>query len=135
MAAVYATEADWDGTAPDNAANLIRAAHALVRKATRGVVYAVDADGRATDTVKADAMRDAVLAQAAAWAAADIDPTSLTALSDEMVSSVSLGGGSVNFTSQGAAQERAQATRTLSPVAEDHLASAGLLTRSVMVYG
>lgn len=83
MTLIYATDADLlermrqddpNAELPSNAGRLLRAASYVVRRYTRSAVYAVDDDGYPSDPRVRAGFRDATTAQAAALAAAGIDP-------------------------------------------------------------
>lgn len=141
---VHATEAQlaaepW-GVSAGNAGVLLRAASRLVDGALVTAVYAVDADGRATDPKVTQALADATCAQAAAWAALGIDPAKGAADDGGTapVASKSIGSASIAYDRSGAqlaAQARAQAATELAPEAWHILAAAGLLTGRVWVHG
>ena len=144
MPAVYATEqqlAEWSGqAAPDNATVLLRAASRLVDSALLTAVYATDVDGLPTDTKVAGALRDAVCAQAATWAALGVDPTTggVDVASSAAVVRKSLDTATIEYdrnATAATASARQQAARELTDEAAQHLASAGLLNGRVWVYG
>ena len=130
---VYATPeelAAWTGTdAPTNAVQLLRSASLLVRRETKTAVYWTDTTGLPTDTALVTALRDATTAQAAAWAAAGIDPTGGAATVTGLPKSSSIGSGSIDFgTREGSDTDRAALADQLAPDAAQILADAGLLS-------
>ena len=136
---VYATAEDlttWTGTAaPDNAAQLLRSASGMVRHATRAALYDTTPAGLPSDPDVADAMRDATCAQAAAWAALDVDPTSGPAGVAGQVQSSSILSGSVTYAQREGADADKVATLTgLVPDAVMVLEQAGLLDGAPVVY-
>lgn len=129
----------WSVT-PDNAAVLLRAASRMVDGALLTAVYDVDTDGRATGSDVLDVLRDATCAQAAAWSALGIDPLVGPAgdSGPAVVASKSIGSGSISYDRSGAAiaaQARAQAATILAPEAWSILATSGLLSGRVQLYG
>ena len=135
MPLVYATSGDlttWTGTtAPANADRLLRAASILVRNATRAALYDVDQAGKPSDADVLTAFRDATCAQAAMWAAADIDPSEGgVGVAEPAVVSKSMGGRSIQYADLSGSvtvqQDRAKAARELCAEAVAILADAGL---------
>lgn len=130
----YATVDDltvWTGqVAPDNAVQLLRSASGLVRRSTVTAVYTVTPSGAPSNPDVADAFRDATCAQAAAWAAAGIDPVGGAAgvASERVPTSSSIGGASVTYGTTGdAAAARTAALTELCDEAAYLLAEAGML--------
>ena len=137
----YATALDvenaYGGLPPDNAEALRVAAHALIARATRGAVYSVDGDWRATDPAVITAFQTAVVEQVKFWSSSGVDPTIPTPTSaPRVVKSTNLGGGSLTYAdAETRAAERAQLGQTLAPLAVAALESASLTVRGVVVYG
>jgi hypothetical protein len=139
---IYATPADlaappWSSN-PTNAAALLRAASGLVTAATRGAVYAVDADGMPTAPLIVTAFRDAVCSQAVTWAALGIDPAAvgIETGTGRVVASKGLGSASVSYAgADAAAARRVQVATSLTAEALGILEAAGLLNRTVQVLG
>ena len=107
----------------------LRSASILVRRETRAARYDTDSAGKPSDPDVSQAFTDATCAQAAAWIAAGIDPTSSGAVHDQQVASKSMGGRSISLTTAPAevlAKRFALATQ-LCDEARDILANAGLL--------
>lgn len=130
---VYATPADlqtWTGTAPPaNAEQLLRSASLLVRRDTKTALYSTDDTGLPTDSDLAQALKDATTAQAAAWAAANVDPTAGPATVTGTPKSSSIGSGSIDLGQRdGLDTDRAAITDRLVPDAAQILADAGLLS-------
>lgn len=138
---VYATDedlTDWTSQpAPDNADVLLRSASLLVGEATITARYKTDSDGYPSVKTVRGAFRDAVCAQAAAWAAAGIDPT--TAGLDKgqgPVSAKSIGSASLSYAgAENTAASRVDAIYALVPDARRILAAEGLLAGRAWVYG
>jgi hypothetical protein len=134
----YATPADlgvWldPDPAPANANRLLRSASGLVRNATAGARYAVDADGLPTDPRIATAFLEATLAQAEAWAANGIDPTKGVAQLKRTVQSKSADGRSVTYADNGgrAALEALASGTELVGQARSILSNAGLISNRI----
>lgn len=133
----YATTFDlttWTGEdEPPKAAQLLRSASFVIRRATRSAIYDVDELGHPSDPKLRTAFRDATCAQAAGWAAAGIDPTGgPAAVAPPPVSQKAIGTATIQYDTAAAAsvtaqQARAQALRDLHPDAEAILSDAGLL--------
>lgn len=89
----------WTGTtAPANATLLLRTASYAVREATETAYYAADpVTGLPTDTKTLGAFRDATCAQAAALAAADIDPTFGGTLEPGVQTSIGIGSARITY--------------------------------------
>jgi len=129
---IYATSADlatWTGAAPPTtAAALLRMASMLVRTATVCAVYDVDETGLPADAATADAMRDATCAQAATWAALDIDPNLGIAADNGAVAAKELGTAKIQYaTYEIHAKARAAAASALCPEAIAILVDADLI--------
>ena len=135
---VHATPEDldvWTGEVPPaNAAGLLRSASLLVDRTIITATYVVDGDGRATDSTILGALRDATCAQAAAWAAAGIDPAAGVPGAMRQVRRKSLGSGTVEY-EPGASQAAVEALGGLTPDAVQILAHAGLMSGAVWLYG
>ena len=137
---VYATESDllnWTGQAPPaNAVSLLRAASSLVEDAAMLTTYRTNADGTPSHGPTATAFMEATCAQAAFWAANDLDPAAggLDEQGKRIASSKSIKGASVSYDAADAAaskQARVQALTTLSHTAWTILRNAGLITAVV----
>lgn len=128
----YATLSDWegsdftDGPVPGDALKLIARASLAVDGLLLTAVYDTDDEGYPTAPAIVEALREATLAQAAFW----VETGDSTGASDSggsmSIGSVSLGGSRAPVTT---AVER-EASRK-SPVAEQILANAGLISRIV----
>ncbi|GAB2457572.1 hypothetical protein [Xylanimonas ulmi] len=130
------TEGQWLPEVPDNAAALLRAASALLRRATNAAIYPVDDEYRPTDPALIDGFRDIVCAQVAAWVGAGIDPVAVqTGAAGGVVASKGMGGKSISFAgADQAAAARVWAATHLGVEAQDILD--GLpLTLTVQVIG
>ena len=129
---IYATSAElttWLGVAvPANAADLLRSASLLVRRATLTAIYDVDAaTSLPTDADLVTALREATCSQVATWIALAIDPVKGFAEGGKIVSAKSLGSGSIQYAvDTNIVQARADAARYLSQDALLILAQAGL---------
>lgn len=137
---VYATSADltkWTGTtAPDNADQLLRTASLAVRNATKTARYDVDTDGLPTDADTLQAFKDATCAQAAALAAAKVDPAAGGVLKAGVATSKSVGSASIGYADSAAAAAAKQALLTsLCPDAASILTQAGLVTVAPWTFG
>ena len=126
MPVVYAkpsdlTDGEWLTEVPANAAVLLRAASALVRKATRTWVYPIGDDGLPSDPVIVAAFRDATCAQTVAWTSSGINPT---AQGVGVVASKSMGGRSITYAAQDAVA-RAQLVSNLCDEAVQILTDTG----------
>lgn len=137
---VYATPEDLTGApwnvAADNAHRLLRAASALVRTATRSARYATTADGLPTAPDVVEAFRDATCAQAAAWHAAGIDPTTPASASSRVAQSKSIGSASITYADAAQVAAARHGERdALAPEVALILDAAGLLAWRPVVYG
>ena len=138
---IYATTAElqeWlDGEAlPANAASLLRSASLMVRSETMTAVYDTDDQGKPTDTATAEAFRDATCAQAQAWAAMGIKPTTAGVPQAAPVRSKKLASGGIEYdtsvnSSVAAFQAKQQAAKTLCAESWMILQQAGLMPGSV----
>lgn len=130
---VYATSAQlatWTGeAAPANADLLLRSASILVALAAGQNLY-----GAAPSGSTAEALRDATTAQAAAWIALGVTPTSGGALTEAPVKRSSIGTGTVERDTALLAQARADAVAELVDEARAILAAAGLLLLDLPVW-
>lgn len=119
---------------PPKARKLIRAASALVTEAISGAVYSTNPLGLPTAPGVLQAVRDATCEQAAAWAAANIDPTAGAASLKPIPTTKALAGASVSYGQsadiQAALVELAEG-KTLIPSAWAILANAGLISSRV----
>jgi hypothetical protein len=140
---VYATEDDlstWlDGDPPVNAAQLLRSASLMIRRATNLARYDVDLAGKPADPELVAAFRDATCAQVSAWAAAGIVPGAAGLDQSSVISAKSIADVSVNYDTSLAAsvtafQARQQIASGLTDEAVTILADAGLLAGGPMVY-
>lgn len=130
--------ATWTGgTAPANAAALLRSCSALVLDATEGAYYDVDdATGLATDTQILEAMRDATCIQAAAWDALKIDPATGGVLVSNVKQSKKIGSASITYAdTAAAAAARAHAYKNLVPDAVRKLQQNNLLGTTPWAFG
>ncbi len=138
---VYATTDDlatWTGSAPPaNGEQLLRSASLLVRRNTVAAVYDVDEDGAPTDADVIDALSQATCAQAAAMAAAGIDPLAGVAGASAAVQATSIGSASVQYAVAADASARRQALlEQLTEEAAMILRDAGLLNGPIeMAWG
>ena len=134
---IYATVddlTDWtETTAPDNATQLLRTASLLVRKATLTARYATDTTGLPTETLVAQAFRDATCAHAAAMDAANINPLAGGAVTTAATAtSKKVGSAQVEYAgSAAAAAARAELAECLAPEAQAILQHAGLVPSAV----
>jgi hypothetical protein len=133
----YATPADlstWTGTtAPENVVGLLRSASTLVEQATRNALYPTDSQGLPSLPEQATVFRDATCAQAAYWAANDLDPAAgtLAVESVRVASSKSIKGASVSYDAADTAkakQARVDALTRLCGEAYGILDNAGLVS-------
>jgi hypothetical protein len=139
MSTVYATTTeldqwmhgpDADGqTAPANAAQLLRRASRLVRRATAGALYEVDDTGLPVAAGYLSAFRDAVCCQAEAWSLNDVDPLRFGSASSAG-QSLTLGPATVTNQASSEAAEAAalQSGQWLVPEAMEILREAGLIS-------
>jgi hypothetical protein len=129
---VYATSSDLTNasvTLPADADvdDWLTAASGLVSEATLTDVYTVDGTGLPTDTTKAAAMRDAVIAQVKHWVKLGVDPIAGPAGTGGVVTSTALLSGNVQYATYAKqAEDRAAATVALSASAVAQLRAAGL---------
>ena len=86
-------------TAPANHAVLLRRASSLVADAIRAKVYDVDSEGLPIDTAQRETLEEATCAQAAAWAANDINPLAGRAGARKDIASKAGGGVTVQYAS------------------------------------
>lgn len=124
--------------APPNAAALIRQASSLVTDATRGAVYAVTPTGVPADATVLEAMTEATCAQAAAWSANGVDPVKGRSGAAPAVTSKSLGGASVaysTYAADAAARSDLASGDVLVGAAWRALDQAGLLTTKAQAPG
>lgn len=135
MAVVYATSEDlaaapWSvSPLPANVDRQLAYASRLVREATRTAVYATDTTGAPTDAAVVAGFRDAVCAQASAWAALGItDPAAEGAsTSGGVIASKGLAPRSISYAgTEGKAAERARITRGLTDEAAGYIADLNL---------
>lgn len=123
-----------DPTVPPKARKLIRRASALVSEAISGAVYSTNPQGLPTAPDVLEAVRDATCEQAAAWAAANIDPTAGAAALKPIPTTKALVGASVSYGQsadiQAALVELAEG-KTLIPSAWSILVNAGLVSNRV----
>lgn len=138
MALVLATPADyleWTGaqSAPANLTPILRSCTTMVLDATKLAVYDADVDGNATDSSIAEALKDAVCIQAAAWVALNIDPSTGGIAMSSVKKTKKLLTASIEYAdSDAAAAARTAAYTTLVPNAVSTLRLAGLLRSFVM---
>lgn len=125
-------EFDASLTLPDNIDRLVSIASDWVADTTRYAVYDVDAAGYPAGPIAIAAMRDAVCAQVAAWIENGVDPTKLTASTDQLISSKTVNPvGSISYDTSGAAEVAAVRARLRSVLCDEarrKLSLAGLLT-------
>lgn len=125
---VYAMPTDvekWMGEpAPEGVVPLIRRASTMVGVATRMARYDVTPAGGPADTDVADAMRDAVCAQVAAWHTAGVDPSGERIVAK--VAATSIDGVNLTYGQDAASAERDRVATTLCSEAWDILTLAGL---------
>ncbi|TDP29765.1 hypothetical protein [Nocardia ignorata] len=114
------------GTAPANAALLLRFASILVRRVTMCDHYDVDTAGLPTDTAIAEAFRDATCAQAAMWSLAGLNPVAGTVGRELAVASQTADGGSVVYGDSITGAEVERALKQLHSAALLILRNAGL---------
>jgi hypothetical protein len=100
----------------------------------------VDGAGYPTDTATRAAMRDAVCAQVAMWAALDADPNLAALDTKSAVRGKGIGSGRIDYdtnfnSSVTAFQARQDAIEALCPDALQILSAAGLLNGPVWSYG
>lgn len=132
---VFATEdqlSSWMGTpGPLNAGVLLREASTLVRSACRADVFDTLPNGLPVDDDKREALQDATCAQAAVWAATDVNPTAgAGGLAREVVSS-GIDGASVSYNTATTDSAKAASIGALCPSAYTILRSAGLASSAV----
>ncbi|NKV28218.1 hypothetical protein GS921_00280 [Rhodococcus hoagii] len=132
---VFATEdqlSSWTGApSPLNASILLREASILVRDACKADVFDVLPNGLPEDDDKREALQDATCAQAAVWAATDVNPTAgAGGLAREVVSS-GIDGASVAYNTASTDAAKAASIGTLCPSAYTILRSAGLASSAV----
>jgi len=141
---VYATTDDltgWVNPAPANTGALLRAASALVRRATLTAIYDTDDDGAPSQDFAWAAFRDATCAQVAAWVAADVDPAAGgVQLQAAPTRAKALGTARVEYDTAAAASVTAMSARSaaatrLCQEALLILAAAGLVPSEVGVHG
>lgn len=133
---LHATPADlaaWTGQpAPTNATMLLREASIRVRTATLRDRYDTTPSGLPALDDLAEAMRDATCAQAAAWSAADIDPTGGAAAGGAAVVKSELDGARVEYDAAPLTAARAELLGPgLTPTALAILRSVGLASAAV----
>lgn len=130
MALTYATTDDligpgWvDGDTPTNVDALLAAASRMVRAATKTAVYDTTPTGAPSDPDLAEAFRDAVCAQVAAWVATGVNPTAGPgAVGSSTIAASSIGSGSVTRAARAGQDEaRADSLTALVPEAAAILA-------------
>ncbi|MBM4489373.1 hypothetical protein GS905_11850 [Rhodococcus hoagii] len=132
---VFATEdqlSSWTGApSPLNASILLREASILVRDACKADVFDILPNGLPEDDDKREALQDATCAQAAVWAATDVNPTAgAGGLAREVVSS-GIDGASVAYNTASTDAAKAASIGTLCPSAYTILRSAGLASSAV----
>jgi hypothetical protein len=144
MALTYATPADmaaWTAQpAPLNATQLLRSASILVTRFTGTAFYQTDTTGLPTDAGIAEAFKDATTAQAAFWAAANIDPASAGFATSGILSSKKIGSASLTYDVAGAGSvqafnERRRMASSLCDEAVNILQQQGLYTNGPWVVG
>ena len=121
------TSGGWVTTVPDNAEQLLRSASLLIARVTGDNLY------NQTAPHNDEPRHDATLAQAAAWAAASIDPAAGVAGITPAVKEKDLGTGRIVYDGPTAA-ERATALNQLAPDAYSILYAAGLLIVDMPVW-
>lgn len=103
MSAIYAVAADlaaYTGEpAPTNADVLLRRASSLVTQAIRATLYESDDSGVPTDVDRLATVKEATCAQAAAWAANNVNPLAGRAGVTASIAAKSGGGVSVQYAS------------------------------------
>lgn len=143
MALIYATPTDlsaWIGSVPDNVIALLRSASRLVRKATATAFYAVDTNLLPTDATYLQAFNDATCAQAAFWAANNIDPTTGGITTAAPIRARKIGSASLDYdtsvvSSVTAYAAKAFAARTLCEESQDILQLAGINLNAPWIAG
>lgn len=140
MPRIYATEADlasWTGKdAPANAAALLRHASTLVEGATQNAYYSTDTAGLPTLPKTLGAFESATCAQAAFWAANDLDPAAgtLPIAGEKVAASKSIKGASVSYdtgAAQASKEARIAALQFLCLEAWQILDNEGLITGAI----
>lgn len=138
---IYATSTDlqaWTGTTPPaNAAQLLRTASILVRKATKTALYDTDSTGLPTDADVLAAFKDATCAHAAAMTTASIDPLAGGATTKAATATGKrVGSAGISYAgTESAAKARARLAVELAPEAHDILAQAGVLPAAPWLAG
>jgi len=141
---VFALPADmaaWTGgTAPVNAAQLLRSASILVSRFTETAFYLTDTTGMPTDAGVLEAFKDAVTAQAAFWAASNIDPAAAGFSTSGILSAKRIGSASLTYDVAGAGSvqafnERRRMASQLCDEAVTILQQAALFTNGPWVVG
>lgn len=122
--------------APADATATLRGCTTLVLRATKMARYDTDpATGIATDSLVADALRDATCIQAAAWISLNIDPlTGGVAQSSKAVKSKKLASGAIEYSDaevKATTAARQAAYTALVPEAEEFLRNRGLIGSAV----
>jgi hypothetical protein len=134
--ATSAEYAAWAGAAgPSNIDAILRSCTTLVFDATKTAIYAVDANGLATDTVVKNALRDATCIQAQAWVSLGIDPAAGGAMQTAKTAKrKKIGTAEVEYTEielKAVTIARADAYSSLVPEAATYLRTRGLITNAV----
>lgn len=144
MALTYATPDDmaaWTGgVAPVNATQLLRSASLLVRRFTETAFYTTDTTGLPTDAGILQSFKDATTAQAAFWAASNIDPASAGFATSGILSSKKIGSASLTYDVAGAGSvqafnERRRMASSLCDEAVNILQQAALFTNGPWIIG
>lgn len=132
MSTVLATAQDlaaWlDGAAPSTCGPMLRRASLLVRAATVTAIYDVGEDGLPSDPDQAQALKDAVCAQAAEWIRLGITGGGQL---PEAVTSSSMLGASVAYDTSMTQAAAAASLQQLGSEAALILADTGLLSAAV----
>lgn len=134
--AVYMHPDTEDPQPPADATVLLRTASGLVASAIASARYATDGDDLPTDPRKRDAVRDATMEQASAWAIHGLDPRKGAAQVERRVSSKSIGPASWSYESGSAADAAMDALASgerLTSAALGILDAAGLLSGRLTV--
>lgn len=140
MALVYATATDVEAvldTAPDDVDRLITIASRWVRSATRAALYDTTPTGHPSDEDIAEAFRDAVVEQVAAWVNTGIRPDDgATGATQGVVATRTMRSVSVQYAVHAeSAKDRVKVATTLCAASRGILADAGLLSAHVNTGG
>lgn len=135
---LYASEAQltaWMGVEPEVVVTpYLRKASGLVHTACINDLYDVDATGKPSDPDLAEAMQDAVCAQAEMWIEAGINPVAGAGGQEARPTVSAIDGASVSFDTYLTAEAFAKAIENLSDDAFAILRAAGLASAAVRGY-